>query len=332
MKPSQLSALIAVAIRNKLQLLIESSPGIGKTSLVKQACDREKADLMYLHAGTQEPTDPKGLPWAYEKHGERIAEFVPFSDMSPLFDAKSLLVCLLDDFGQAKPDVQAAYMQLLHGGILNDKQVSKHVVFIACTNGIGDCSGVSGILEAIKSRFHSIVKLEPDRDDFVLYAHQQNWPIEIPSYISFAPQHLSDFKPTKKLTQSPSPRNWEHIAKWIEAGVTDVEVFEGAVGAAAAAGFDTFRQCINSLPDINGILMDPTGSVVPESPAARWMVCQSLARRMSHDNFEAVEVYTNRMDKLMQVFTVKDAHRLSPKILNCRAAQKWMATNRDVFV
>ena len=110
-KPSQLRTLLAHSIPAKMPVLICSGPGIGKSSIVEQACAEAEADCIVMHPVVSDPTDFKGMPWV----GDGGATFLPFGDLQKLVNATKLTACFIDDLGQATPAVQAAAMQLIFG-------------------------------------------------------------------------------------------------------------------------------------------------------------------------------------------------------------------------
>ena len=165
-KPSQLRTLLSHAIPAKMPVLICSGPGIGKSSIVEQACAEAEADCIIMHPVVSDPTDFKGMPWV----GDGRATFLPFGDLEQLIHAAKLTACFIDDLGQATPAVQAAAMQLILARTINGHRVSDQVVFIAATNRRTDRAGVSGILEPVKSRFATLVELTADLNDWCVWA------------------------------------------------------------------------------------------------------------------------------------------------------------------
>ena len=112
-----------------------------------------------------DPTDYKGLP-ALPRPGDTEATFIPFGELSRAINATRPTVWFFDDLGQASPAVQAACMQLVLARRINGHALPDCITFVACTNRRADRAGVSGILEPVKSRFVSIVNLEPDIDSW----------------------------------------------------------------------------------------------------------------------------------------------------------------------
>ncbi len=60
-KPSQLRTLLSHTIPARM-----AAPGIGKSSIVEQACVEADADCIVMHPVVSDPTDFKGMPWVGE--------------------------------------------------------------------------------------------------------------------------------------------------------------------------------------------------------------------------------------------------------------------------
>ena len=163
MRASQLTSFLAAAIPARLPVLITGAPGVGKSQIVEQAAASAGADLILSHPAVADPTDAKGLPWV-AKDGES-ATFLPFGELARAIRAERPTVWFLDDLGQAPAAVQASFMQLLLARRVNGHALPEHVSFVAATNRRTDRAGVSGILEPVKSRFVSMIGLEPNLDD-----------------------------------------------------------------------------------------------------------------------------------------------------------------------
>lgn len=296
-KPSQLATLLAGFIKAKVNVLITGAPGIGKSDIIAQAAALANADLILSHPAVEDPTDVKGLPWMNGAKKDE-ATFLPFGNLAKAMSAKKLTVWDLEDLGQSTPAMQAAYMQLLLAKEVNGHKLSPHVTFVASTNRRIDRSGVSGILEAVKSRFGTIVELEVDVNDWTQWAFNNNIPHMLVAFIRYRPQLLSDFKPTADLTNSPSPRTWSNVAK-IEAMnlPQDIELaaMGGAVGEGPAGEYLAFRQMAKTLPNLDAILLNPGKAPIPDEASQLYATCMGLARKATATNFPSVLKYAERL-------------------------------------
>ena len=156
--------------------MLTGGTGVGKSSIIKMLAKSLGMDIIISHPALADPTDPKGFPFVVD--GKAV--FLPFGDLERAMNAKRPTIWFLDDYGQAVPAVQAAYMQLLLEGAVNDLRVSEHVVMVAATNRKEDGCNVSGILECVKSRFITILNVDTNAEDWVVWAwHGHKDPVPV---------------------------------------------------------------------------------------------------------------------------------------------------------
>lgn len=331
MRPRQLTNLLAATIPAKAPVLITGAPGVGKSDIVAQGADLAGADLIIDHPVVSDPTDFKGFPFA--KDG--IAEFLPFGSLRRIIEATSLTVYFLDDLGQAPPAVQAACMQLLLARRINGHRVSDAVSFVAATNRRTDRAGVAGLLEPVKSRFSTIVNLEPDLDDWVQWALGAGMPTELIAFVRFRPALLHDFKATADLVNSPSPRTVANVGRLMGIGLPrelEYEVYSGAAGEGFAAEFVGFLRIFRTLPNPDLILMNPGAADVPTDPATLYALCGALSRKTSDNTIDRLTTYYNRLPAEFSVLAMRDSLNVAPDVVNSRAYITWAAAHKEVLL
>lgn len=295
-RPSQLASILAAMIPARLPLLITGAPGIGKSDIVAQAADAAGARLLISHPAVADPTDAKGLPWP--QPGATKATFLPFGELADAIESTSPLVWFLDDLGQASPAVQASYMQLILARRVNGHVLPDTVTFVAATNRRTDRAGVSGILEPVKSRFASIVELEPNLDDWCQWAFSHSVPAMLVAFLRYKPDMLSAFTATADLTNSPVPRTWASVAKLEGLKLpADIEAaaFSGAVGEGAASEYLAFRAMAASLVNLDAIIADPSHADIPGKPDQMYATAVGLASRATDKNFNRIITYLDRL-------------------------------------
>ena len=318
MRPKQLSEFLSKAIPARLPILITGAPGIGKSDIVAQAAIEAEADLILSHPAVEDPTDGKGLPWML--NGE--ATFMPFGNARKAQKAEKLTVWMLEDLGQATPAVQASYMQLLLARELNGRRIPDCVTFVAATNRRTDRAGVQGILEPVKSRFASIVQLDPHLDDWCNWAIASGFiPANLIAFLRFKPDLLSAFVPSADLTNCPSPRTWSNLAR-LEALQLPSEVeqvaFAGAVGEGAAVEYLAFRRMAALLPSADAILLDPHRGMIPKALDALYAITVALASKANEQTFPILLIYAERLYAAQHgefaALLARDSLRRCPKI------------------
>jgi hypothetical protein len=330
-KPSQLKNALSITFTNRFPVLLVGQPGVGKSDIVAQIAAEKGMDLIISHPVVSDPTDYKGMPFVVQGR----AEFLPFGELRRIIDADRPTVYFLDDLGQAAPSVQAAAMQLLLARKVGDHRVSGMVTFAAATNRRQDKAGVQGILEPVKSRFISILHLEPDVDDWCAWARGSNMPLELISFIRFRPDMLSAFMPTRDMVNSPSPRTVASVGYLMNAGIPEELAFEmisGAAGSEFATEFLAYLRVFERLPDIDQVLAHPEEADVPSEPSILYALCTALGARGGADTFKSIVTYANRLSPEFSVLLVRECALRHPEVMETESFRRWAEEHRDVIV
>jgi hypothetical protein len=330
-------------LEHNINTLVVSSPGMGKTEIVKQVVAKRGWKLLFWHLIISDPTDFKGLPFMFTlEDGSPEGRFVPFSQMKEVLESKEPVVCFMDEFGQAFPAVQASAMQPVREYRLNDMIIPDHVRWVAATNKKSDRSGVQGILEAVKSRF-LIHELTTSPQDFINYALKQKWAdkaMEVIAFISWKNELLHDFEPSGDIVNYPCPRTVEEVGKMIAHGCPDEIIqyqVEGLCGEGWSQEFMGFRPIWQKLPDPNAIIMNPETAYVPEmneehAPAIMYSTATSLAHVASDQNFTQICKYSERLPEEINTYLVRTAINHNTACQKTRAFAEWCDRHQDILM
>ena len=251
-----------------------------------------------------------------------MPRFCPLGTCIRLSIPRVPTVWFLDDLGQASPAVQAAFMQLLLARRVNGHALPDCVTFAAATNRRVDRAGVSGILEPVKSRFGTIVELQPDVDQWCTWAADNGVSYTVIAFLRYRPELLCKFEATADLTNSPVPRTWAKLAKGEGMNLPpelEAQAFAGAVGEGAATEYIAFRQMARSLVNLDAILLDPSKAKIPTQPSELYAVAVGLAARANDQNFARIVTYAQRLYSEADhgefaVLMVRDSIRRDEKI------------------
>jgi hypothetical protein len=348
MKPSQLLETLKIGIPKQRAFLLVSAPGVGKTDIGKQAAAAVDYECQVFHPVVSDPTDFKGMPWIYvkDKSNAPTAEFIPFGDLRRLLETKKPTLAFLDDLGQAPPLVQAATMQLLLARRINSHAVPDHVTFLAATNRREDKATVSGILEPVKSRFVSILTLEVDVEDWILWAIRENISPVVRAFIRARPNLLFDFKPSGDMVNSPLPRTAVHVAKLYEDKYppeVEYELYQGAAGEGFAVEFLAFAKIFRKLVSPKKVIQDPDGFQIPKEPDVLYALCGAVANLSSEDNMKSIVRFAERLANLDEfednmaraefaVLLIRDSCNHDGECRNTRDYIEWQSKNPDIVV
>lgn len=332
-KPSQFAGLLRWAIPAGHPVLVVGAPGVGKTDIVEGTAAAVGADCIVSHPAVEDPTDSKGLPFASQDG--QSARWLPYGDMLRLLEAKKRTVAFMDDFGQAPPSVQAAKMQLILGRRLNGIRLPDDVTFVAATNRREDRSGVSGILEAVKSRF-LIVHLAVDIDEWCEWADRAAVEPVVPAYIRMSPEALHQFEPKADISAYPCPRAWGWQVNSILKGglnpVLEAAALEGAVGKGQAVQFAAFIRLYRELVGADEIFTNPTGAAVPDKPDRLYATCAALLHRAEPSRMQAIVQYIARVRGEYAMFVMRGIEKRKPECLKTSAFVQWATSPQGRLV
>jgi hypothetical protein len=330
--PRETADLLMVMIPAKLPVLLVSAPAIGKTSITNQVGQSLGWDMETIYTANSDPTDAKGAIYCHDD----VARFVPFAQLDRLIKATRPTLAFLDELGQASESVQKAFMHLILARKVDTMPISEHVSFVAATNRREDRAGVSGLLEPVKSRFSTIIHMVHSVDDWCDFMADAGYPAIDCAFIRFRPDLLSQFKPSADMTNSPSPRGWEAVAKIGQLGLTgklrQAAVF-GAVGQAAGMERLAFDSVYGELPDLRTILLKPKTAKVYDEPGILWALTAALASNADASTMEDTFTYLLRCPKEFLLFALKTIQRRDKNVLaTSPAVMDWLANNTKLFL
>ncbi len=324
-------------IENRLQyrknLLICGEPGGGKSALMIDGAERAGRPYIVLHPAIDSPIDYKGIPCVVDGR----AEFLPYGHLRKIIADSGDLVVIIDDMGQGTPATQAALMQVVHARQIGEHTVPSGVSFIAATNRRADLSAVTGVLNALGSRF---MRLDLDRDPegwIDWYVRQEALPPTVAAFIRLRPDLLYSTANARDDVNVAvaNPRTWHFTAELLnEFPAADAEDIGGYVGKAAAAEFEGFRELERTLPDPRLILSSPdTAPVPPPENGAAMYAISTAAAHIVHDDesrARAVLTYARRLPAAFTALTVADIIRRYPAAAEYECIAAWRVDNQEL--
>jgi len=360
MRSSRLIPFILDCYKHGRSLLLEGEPGVGKSDVFDQSVSelRKIGSVKYIitFPYMEDPTVPAGFPFPSEDR--KHATFLPFGAMHEALTAtEDFIIWNLEDLGWADFSMQKAYANVITRRRFNGTKLPDRLTFASSSNRTTDMSGVTGFMEALKSRFDTIIHFDVSVEDWVNWALVHDMPVELIVHIRNHPLRLHNFTPTKELKQSPCPRNWAHVGLWcnqgykpdltpqdklsekeqeklLETNMGVKEIWTGSVGQADATEFYATFELMAKAPDIDAILLDPENAPVPEMKDASilYAVTTALAHRSSKSTFDTALRYAVRMPKAFETLFVKDSHRRCKDIVSTKGFNKWAnhKDNRDI--
>jgi len=305
MRINQYIQLMETALEKKRRVMGVGAPGVGKTFGAMAAAQHQGFDFIGLCSPLEDPSTIRGYP-SRGTNGE--ATHCLFDGVAKAFKADKPTLLFFDDLGMASESTMRAIIRLVQFGEIDGRKLPDCVLIGAATNDVGHGAGVYGMIEPLKSRFHSIVTVEANLEDTIIYGLANGWPSDMLAYLRNDPGALHDWKPAKNMQPDGAcPRSWEYAAGWVNDGVEDNEILAGCVGKAQATKYLAFRQLVNELPDVDAVILNPETAAVPENPSARYLVSMALASKMTAGNFSQILTYAQRLPQMFRAFCIRDA-------------------------
>jgi len=283
---------------------IRSSPGMGKSSIVRSVNNEYDMELIDHRLSTSAPEDLTGLP--HFDNGK--ASFAPFdifpTKTTPLVQDKNGWFLFLDEFNSAPKSVQAAAYKLILDRKVGQHDLHERVRVVAAGNLDTDRAIVNPLSTAMMSRLIHL-ELVLDFDIWMQdVALKDKWDERIIAFLSWLPARLMDFRPDHNDVTFCCPRTWEFMNKLIkgkEVTQAKAALYSGTITSGVATEFITFTKIYENLPHIEDIILAPEGISIPHDRALQYAVITHIMGKINAQNFEALTRYVNRFSSEFKV-------------------------------
>jgi hypothetical protein len=274
--PRQIRKYVCECLEAGLVPYVQSSPGMGKSSIMRSIADEYGLAMIDHRLSTSAPEDLSGLP-TFDAQG--FARFTPFADLFPLKDTavpkgKNGWMLFLDEFNAAPKSVAAAAYKLILDRMVGQHHLHPNVVMTAAGNLSTDRAITNPLSTAMQSR---LVHLEME-------VSFEEWLYDVA-----LPDHHE-----KTFT---CPRTWEFTNRLIKGKeVTDhsAPLLAGTITSGVAVEFVQFTKVYNEMISLRDILAEPETCRLPSDTSLRWVTIAHMMERVDYANFEKLCIYANR--------------------------------------
>lgn len=317
--PRTLKRLLAKILEAGLVPFIQSSPGMGKSSITHQVAKTFGLKVIDHRLSTSEPTDMTGLPWF--KDG--FAAFAPFRELFPLADMDPPKgydgwLLFLDEFNSASKAVQAASYKLILDRMVGQHKLHPQVVIVAAGNLSTDRAIVNALSTAMQSRVVHIELMLDFNEWLEDVAITEGYDPRIIAFLSQYPSKLMDFNPKHQEKTFCCPRTWEFMNRLLKNEPVikdeDAPMYAGTITSGVATEFITYSKIFTSLVSVDEILKDPANARLPADTAARWATIAIMMERIDEKNFDALATYANRFDLSFRVLFYRASMVRDPEL------------------
>ena len=301
---------------------IKSSPGMGKSSIVKEIGDEYGLEIIDMRLSTKSPVDISGLPTFVNG----VSKFVPFDTFptqeTPLPKGKEGWIIFFDEFNSGLRSTLAAAYQPILDKMVGNVKLHEKVMIVAAGNLDTDKAITNTIGTALQSRFITL-EMFLKKDSMNMHtefmedvAFKYDWDQRVISYLSMNPDSLMDFRPDHNDKTFCCPRTWDFMQRLIKGKdfsyrtvgadqVYDMEakmpLYAGTITSGEALSFVNFTKVFTNLPKLPDILRDPQTANYPSDNPTKYATTTMLMSLVTDDTFDKIAEYMNRFPAEMRV-------------------------------
>lgn len=328
--------LAQMYIRAGVVPMLESSPGIGKSSLAKRLAKEFDLYMIDVRLATYDPTYLNGFPMHQRTEDGNFtgrADFLPMQtfplegDEIPINPETGApyagFLLFLDEFKQANRAVQAGSYRLILDKEVGDRPLHPKCAIMAAGNLMTDNAITNPLGTALQSRVGHIF-IEAEINEFFEHAAKQNWDTRMLAWLKHS-GNVMDFNPQHSDCTFKCPRTLEMLNNVIS-DLTEAEILEypelamGVIGAGAGTDFNTFLEVYKDLVTIADIEKDPKTAPLPIMANARWATVFMLsgAVKPGASNLMKIMEYMDRMDSEFIALFFQDCVKRNLALLSDR--------------
>ena len=325
MKAQELTKSLDKLIESQIPVFVWGSPGIGKSSIIKQIAKDKGLEFVDLRLSLLDPTDLKGIPFFDKDSNEAVWASPNFLPKAP--NSKGIL--FLDEINTAPPSVQASAYQLVLDRKVGDYELPKGWSIVAAGNNESDRGVVYRMPPPLANRFVHL-GMEVSFDDWKGWAYASGIDSSIIAFLQYDSAKLFDFDPSKNQKSFPTPRSWEYVDKILASKLDATllyDIVSGAVGNESATAFMSFRKVMNRLPDIDKLLNDEDVEVEHESQVLFTLIAgviSNINQEHSKAKIDNALKFSLTLPKEFSVMLVKDMQQNGINVEGSSVWEEWV--------
>ena len=325
MKAQDISKSLDKLIESQIPVFVWGSPGIGKSSIIKQIAVEKDLEFVDLRLSLLDPTDLKGIPFFDQKNNEAVWASPNFLPKNP--NSKGIL--FLDEINTAPPSVQASAYQLVLDRKVGDYELPKGWSIVAAGNHESDRGVVYRMPPPLANRFVHL-NMEVNFEDWKEWAYDNGINSSIIAFLHYDSTKLFDFDPSKNQKSFPTPRSWEYVHKILDSGIEAtllMDIILGAVGSESATAFMSFRKVMNRLPDIDKLLNDEDVEVEHDSQVLFALIAgliTNIKQNPSKEKIDNALKFSLSLPKEFSVMLVKDMQQNKINVEGSSVWEDWV--------
>lgn len=321
-------------------ILIHSSPGIGKSSIVKEVCQKLGIECRDVRLSEIEAVDIRGLPSVDKDKGMMKWNAPDFWPRDP--ESKGII--FLDELNAASKDIQvAAYELILDRKIGDFYKVPDGWYIVSAGNLATDRAVAMTMSSALSNRFLH-VELKPDAEQWLKWGYMNNLHPSVLGFIEFQPKHLFNMEGENLERGWPSPRSWDKVSQMVKIYDSNTELLRkivyGLVGPGKGVEFMAFHKLNKKFDNILDMMLGKIEIKIPEKNDEICALCSTLVYHLwkgkdEKDENARLDGFCKILEKLRPeyimmcirnaAYSAKDQDTAARKLLNHPTAIKLLA-------
>ena len=282
-------------------ILIHSSPGVGKSSIVRQVAKKLNIDFRDVRLAEMESVDIRGLPSVDNDKGVMKWNAPDFWPRDP----KSKGIIFLDELTSCDKSCQvAAYELILDRKIGDFYKVPDGWYIVSAGNLTTDRAVAMSMSSALSNRFLH-VELEADPEQWCTWAITHDIHPSVTGFIQYRPEVLFNMEKENLERGWPSPRSWDRVSQMTKIYGNNEKLLRkivyGLVGPAKGVEYMEFHRLNKSFDNIVDMLYGRVPVKIPEKNDQLYAMCSSLIYVLWRGENDADE--QKRLDGFFKILT-----------------------------
>lgn len=319
------------AIEDYIAINLVSSPGQGKTAMVKAAAARAGVPCKTVVLFDRDLPEVSGI-YMPDAETKTTVRFKP-EDMPTAPNG----VYFIDEMTQAAMSLQCAASRQVYDRQIGEHHIPAGTTIIMAGNRTSDKAGATAMPTHLKNRVIHLF-LQADVDAWQEWAAANGIHGAIRTCIKFRPGLLSDFQ--KDQYAFCTPRSWNTANNVLKLGLEpDLEhvMLSGAIGQGAAAELIGVVKMWRKLVPAEAILADPEGVALPDRedrayPSIMYATMVALGQRVAKKQMGELFAYLNRVPVEFAAVCVRDIGIRFDRKIEHAAYIDWAIKNKSVVL
>lgn len=280
-------------------ILIHSSPGVGKSSIVRQVAKKLGIGFVDVRLAEMESVDIRGLPSVDNEKGVMKWNAPDFWPRDP--NSKGII--FLDELTSCDKSCQvAAYELILDRKIGDFYKVPDGWYIVSAGNLTTDRAVALTMSSALSNRFLH-VELNVDDEQWRKWAFSNNIHASVIGYIAYKPNSLFNMEKENLERGWPSPRSWERVSQMTNIYGSNEEILRkvvyGLVGPAKGIEYIEFHKLARKFENVLDMMLGKAPIKIPIKNDERYAMCATMLYVMWRGKNDADE--KQRLDGFFKI-------------------------------